>query len=200
MANDMWRTGDRVTHSGKPEWGVGTVTAVEPATQDGKPCQRVTARFDRAGLKTLSTAYADLQPPDDIGALEQRIREATALPDADEHDAARAFMADLPDELTDPFSDLDARLSRSLECYRHKPSGVGLIEWASVRSGLADPLSRFNRHELEELFQRFRTSLDNHVAKLVRELARSDRERLRAVVEQAGAEGRQALKRLDALR
>jgi len=199
MANEPWRTGDRVTHAGKPEWGVGTVTAVEPATQDGKPCQRVTARFDRAGLKTLSTAYADLQPPGDVGALDQSLRESD-LPGEDEHEAARVFMSGLPDELTDPFSDLDRRLERSLAYYRHSPSGGGLIDWASVRSGLADPLSRFNRHELEELFQRFRTSLDNHVAKLVRELARKDRESLERVVSQASAEARQALKRLDALR
>lgn len=200
MANDAWQTGDRVTHGGKPEWGVGTVTAVEPATQDGKPCQRVTARFDRAGLKTLSTAYADLQIPDDISALEQRVREASNLHDADEHEAARAFMADLPDELTDPFVALDERLRRSLEGYRHSPSGAGLIDWACLRSGMADPLSRFNRHELEELFQRFRTSLDNHVIKLVRELARTDREQLDGVIKGAADEGRRALKRLDALR
>ena len=200
MANDGWRTGDRVTHSGKPEWGIGTVTAVEAATQDGKPCQRVTARFDRAGLKTLSTAYADLQVPDDISALEQRVREASNLPDADEHEAARSFMSDLPDDLTDPFTSLDKRLAMSLESYRHSPTGGGLITWACQRSGLSDPLSRFNRHELEELFQRFRTSLDNHVIKLVREQARADRDRLDTVIKGACDEGRKALKRLDALR
>jgi len=88
MANETWRTGDRLTHAGKPEWGIGTVTAVEPATQDGKPCQRVTARFDRAGLKTLSTAYADLQPPGDVGALDMRLHDATDLPGEDEHESA----------------------------------------------------------------------------------------------------------------
>jgi hypothetical protein len=200
MADATWQMGDRVLHAGKPEWGVGTVTGVEPATQDGKPCQRVTARFDRAGVKTLSTAYADLQPPGDLGPLELRLREAEANPESDLDEAARAFMASLPDELTDPFTDLDARLASSLSHYKHQPSGGGLIDWANVRSGLADPLSRFNRHELEGLFQRFRTSLDQHVTKLVRELARKDRDRLEAVIKMADPEARRALKRLDALR
>lgn len=200
MAQDRWNTGDRVVHPGKPEWGIGTVTGVEPATQDGKPCQRVTARFDRAGLKTLSTAYATLQPPGDVGALEMELREQRGLPDADEHEAARAFMAGLPDELVDPFADLAERLRKSLEYYRYQPSGAGLIDWASIRSGLTDPLSRFNRHELEELFQRFRTSLDNHVTKLVRELARKDRDRLESITHAASPDAQRAMRRLDALR
>ena len=200
MSQEKWRTGDSVIHAGKPEWGVGTVTAVEPASQDGKPCQRVTARFDRAGLKTLSTAYADLQPPGDLSALEREIAAVEALPGHDEHEAARTFMASLPDEITDPFAPLDERLADSLGQYRFQPTGAGLIDWASLRSGLADPLSRFNRHELEELFQRFRTNLDNHVGKLVRELARKDREALGRVTSQAGDEAKRALRRIDALR
>ncbi|MGE3107738.1 MAG: DUF3553 domain-containing protein [Phycisphaerales bacterium] len=57
-----WSYGDRVVHSAKPEWGHGVVTSASATTQDGVPCQRLTIRFDRAGIKVLSTAFAELKP------------------------------------------------------------------------------------------------------------------------------------------
>ena len=51
---------DKLQHTGKPEWGVGTVLSVQRATHEGKPCQRLTVRFDGAGRKTINTAFAAL--------------------------------------------------------------------------------------------------------------------------------------------
>jgi hypothetical protein len=50
-----------VVHAGKPEWGVGVVSSAQNVTQDGKPSQRLTIRFERAGLKTVSTAVASIR-------------------------------------------------------------------------------------------------------------------------------------------
>ena len=58
------KPGDRVRHAGRPEWGVGAVQSTEASAHEGKPCQRVTVRFEREGLKTLSTAFADLRSAD----------------------------------------------------------------------------------------------------------------------------------------
>ena len=54
--------GDRVVHAAKPEWGVGQVVGAQPISENGVSAQRLTIRFDRAGLKTLSTGFAELRP------------------------------------------------------------------------------------------------------------------------------------------
>lgn len=64
-----------------PEWGPGTVTRVQAAAHEGKPCQRLTIRFERAGLKTLSTAFAVLVPADE---RPRSFAAAVALQDAND--------------------------------------------------------------------------------------------------------------------
>lgn len=58
---DKFQIGDRVLHPGKPEWGVGTVASAAGAVHEGAQCQRLGIRFDRAGLKTISTAFVNLR-------------------------------------------------------------------------------------------------------------------------------------------
>lgn len=58
---DKFQIGDRVLHPGKPEWGVGTVASAAGAVHEGSPCQRLSIRFDRAGLKTITTAFVSLR-------------------------------------------------------------------------------------------------------------------------------------------
>jgi len=58
---DKFQIGDRVLHPGKPEWGVGTVASAAGAVHEGGQCQRLGIRFDRAGLKTISTAFVSLR-------------------------------------------------------------------------------------------------------------------------------------------
>jgi hypothetical protein len=58
---DKFQIGDRVLHPGKPEWGVGTVASAAGAVHEGAQCQRLGIRFDRAGLKTISTAFVSLR-------------------------------------------------------------------------------------------------------------------------------------------
>lgn len=69
MTTKEWSYGDKVIHAGKPEWGIGQVTGASGATHEGKPCQRVVVRFERAGVKTLSTAFAELRPAAEAPSL-----------------------------------------------------------------------------------------------------------------------------------
>ena len=61
MPQIEFKFGDRVVHSLRPEWGTGVVTQAQSTIIDGKPAQRLTLRFDRAGLKTLSSPPAELE-------------------------------------------------------------------------------------------------------------------------------------------
>lgn len=193
--------GERVIHAGRPEWGMGTVTATQPMLYDGKPCQRVTIRFERAGLKTLSTAIAELQ------------RASEASPDSGDPGESKAgfiaqietegpekIMQRLPESCRDPFLSLEKRLINTLNLYKYTPEGASLLDWAAAQSGLADPLVRFNRHELELLFRRFEINRDDHLRKLAQELKRADAEALARVVRSAPASARNALRRADVLR
>lgn len=60
-AQDRFEAGDRLIHPGKPEWGVGTVKSAAGMVHEGTPCQRLAIRFDRAGLKTISTAFVQFR-------------------------------------------------------------------------------------------------------------------------------------------
>lgn len=225
----LWSFGDKVIHAGKPEWGSGVVTAAQGATHDGRACQSLTIRFDRAGVKTISTAFAKLVPASEAPIL--LAAAAAAVPSEPEAAPANPFgravtgrsapsptpepdpfaagfvprdqkqvMTRLPDAATDPFSTPMARLQATLAVYKFTPTGSSLLDWAAIQSGLADPMSRFNRHELEKFFEAFVVVRDGHLKKMVQELKRIDPAGLSRALAQAPASAQQAIRRLDALR
>lgn len=191
-----WKAGDRVIHRGRPEWGIGEVTSAERDTHEGQSCQRLNVRFARAGLKTLSTAVADLGPAEERPAL--AAQNGWLPPASDETEVE--VMTRLPEAATDPFRPLSARLKTSLDLYRFTGTGASLIDWAVIQSGLDDPLTRFNRHQLEQFFERFRVNLDQHVRKTAAELKRSDPAGLSAAVAGAPPAAQRALQGLDGRR
>jgi hypothetical protein len=198
MSSPAFKFGDRVVHPGKAEWGEGVVTGAQPATQDGKPCQRLTVRFDRAGLKTLSTALAPLQLVQDRPEIEGAL--ATAGSDwlsTVGSKQVQEIMTRLPERATDPFATTEQRFESTLGLFRHRISGGSLIDWAIQQSGLKDPLSRFNRHDLEEFFKRFEINRNQQLKKLHAEMQRSDPSTLSRLMGAAPAEARDALRRLD---
>ncbi|CAG1008591.1 hypothetical protein PHYC_03587 [Phycisphaerales bacterium] len=214
MSDSSWNRGDNVMHSAKPEWGAGEVLVAEPAIHEGKPCQRLTIRFSRAGTKILSTAFADLRraigPAPSAPAPDQETKPSTpafassngsnpfAAPAPD--DDYGALLAGLPDRATDPFQTLRSRLAATLDLYRFNDSGGSLLDWAAAQTGLKDPLSRFSRHELEQSFAKFRVEVDNHLRKLVRDMAKQDAQGLRELTAAAPPAATQAIRRLDPLR
>lgn len=201
MLATSFAKGDVVIHSGKPEWGPGDVLSTEGMLHEGKPVQRLTIRFSRGGLKTLSTAFADLVPARDHKGS-QVIATATALVEdkplaAMDRSLDEALLA-LPDSVTDPFTTVGKRLEACFGLYALGEKPSGLLDWATAQTGLRDPLARFNRHELEAWFDRFRIALDNHMRKLLRDGRKQDpagvEQVLRRVVSPAG---KAALRRAD---
>lgn len=227
----MFSTGQRVLHTGKPEWGSGIITEAMKTTQDGKPCQRLTIRFDRAGLKTISTAFATLIPAEDAAALASdpldlprsssaangaigsgRTGGGNGVSSAQEAEFAarlmgapasmdiRQRMTKLPDSATDPFLTPMDRLKNTIGLYRFQPTGASLLDWAAMQSGLADPLSRFNRHELEKFFESFVIVRDQQLKKVAGEARKLEPEKAAAMLKSAPANVQQSLRRLDAMR
>lgn len=190
----QWSYGDRVIHQSRPEWGAGTITKAAAAVHEGKPCQKLTIRFERAGLKTLSTAFAQLAEA--RGFQPQSSVEP-------EHDAftpqekPQEVFARLPEPARDPFTSPEARFEATLNLYRFTPEGGSLLDWAAMQSGLADPLSSFARPELEALFQRFAQARDEHLRSLAAELLKRNPALVKQAASSAPAEARAALRRLD---
>lgn len=213
--------GESVVHAGRPEWGTGQVTACTPAQHEGKPCQRVTIRFDQVGTKTLSTAFANLKPasnhtPSPAGVTGSTRTRAPARSTATNDHAAGGSpvgwldeleqkspaerLTRLPEETRDPFLTFEDRLKNTLNLYRFTTDGASLLAWAGMQTGLRDPLADFSRHELEEHFARFRTALDNHLRQMVRELSRPVPAGVQQILQQAPPEAHPVLRRLGAAR
>lgn len=220
MPPRSWSVGDTVRHATRPEWGYGKVSKAEATLHEGKPCQRLTIKFDRAGLKTLSTAFAELHastavPMGGLGmdaSAEGRLNGdsnavTSATSTANTNDAFLPqgesigdVLARLPDAASDPFRTLEARLKATLALYRFQPTGASLLDWAASQTGLADPLGTCNRHELEAAFQRFRVRLDAHLVALARDAAKADPGLLTRLRPDAPSQARSALDRLNTRR
>ncbi|MCR9216166.1 MAG: DUF3553 domain-containing protein [bacterium] len=199
IAQDVFGFGDRVVHAGKPEWGIGVVSSAQNLSQDGKACQRLTIRFERAGLKTLSTAVADIRPADQADAPARQIRSESEgatttesngswLQELEAGDPAEV-MARLPQSCTDPFQSIGNRIKATLGLFRFSDSGGSLLDWAAAQTGMKDPLSRFNRHELEQFFARFQTNRDAHLRRLAAEALKKDPGCLREAAKNAPPKG-----------
>ena len=179
---ERFQFGDRVRHRKRPEWGIGSVLKVEEATVDGQSTQRLAVRFPNAGVKTLSTGHAELERVAEIvadplsnghGSIEawDRLKES-GWPDKMAARKIEELMTTLPEDARDPFRTVRDRLAYTLQLYRFDRSGRGLVDWAVAQSGLEDPLSRFTRHELEQLFDRWAFERDNHLRRLLDECRR----------------------------
>lgn len=183
-------------HAAKPEWGAGDVMLAEPTTHEGSPCQRLTIRFARAGVKTILTSAAEIRAADAAPRLSQDRPEDPLSAIAAAADADEALLR-IPDRASDPFSSLADRLRGTLDLYKFADSPGGLLDWAAIQTGLKDPLSRFSRHELEQYFSRFRASLDDHLKKLLRDARKSNPGMIAEVAAAAHPSGKSALRRVD---
>lgn len=196
MTTREWCAGDRVFHAGRPEWGEGQVVSATADTQDGRRCQRLVIRFDRAGSKTISTAFAVIHPAQDMPVMAEAPRTDDPL-SAPPGVPAAELLVRVPENATDPFLGGKRRLANTLALYRFTEGGASLLDWAAMQTGMKDPLARFNRHELEQFFGQFRLNLDAHLKRLVKDLRRQEP----AVLAEAGATATgaaaQALRRAD---
>jgi len=221
MLMKKWSKGERVIHATKPEWGYGEVLQAQSAQQDGKPCQRLVVKFTRAGTKTVSTAFADLRTAEEGPFLAAAAREAAedaskavngslsakAKEESGEDmldtalDAALRnpveMMTRLPDSVTDPFLSLRKRAQAAVSLYKFGESPAGLLDWAAVQTGLKDPMSKFNRHQLEDFFVRFKIVLDAHLKKLLKDVRKQEPALINELLAAASPAGQQAMRRAD---
>lgn len=212
MQMRKWNKGERVIHATKPEWGHGEVLEAQSSNHEGKPCQRLVVKFTRAGTKTVSTAFADLRAASESPVLASLARmEPEPQTDASTTngetmldsalDAALnnpiEMMTRLPESVTDPFVSLRKRTQAAVALYKFGESAGGLLDWAAVQTGLRDPMTRFNRHELEEFFVRFKLVLDGHLKKLLKDVRKEDPGFIAELQASSSPAGQQALRRAD---
>ncbi len=211
MPQILFQADDRVRHAAKPEWGAGTVLSAQPAMHNGEPCQRVTVRFDQAGKKTLSTAFARLalldraegEPPQPIQKPAKKGVSTPApsprkpeRPDPVSADVLRDRLATIPDALSDPFRSIEDRLADTLALYKFSPDDRTLLDWATIQTGVRDPLSTLTRHDLEQQFEVFRIRLDRHLRDLL-ENARRAKLDIRTLLADAPPGAQHALRRIN---
>lgn len=231
--------GMKVRHERRPEWGIGTISRVEHASN--ATSQRLTIRFPNIGIKKLVARHAELTVVENGQATASPSRTAAsasnghgrqtstktvAKPAASNNAVAdldappmdvwrqidnddwlspvarqkvEALMTSLPLDVRDPFNGLARRLRLTLDLYRFDRSSSGLVNWAVAQSGLDDPLSRFTRQELEQLFDRWSTARDQHLKRVLDE-ARAEPDSVRAAVKDAPPAARQAVQRAIARR
>jgi hypothetical protein len=190
-----------VVHPRRLEWGQGVVEQASSITHEGQPAQRVVVVFEDYGRVTINTAVAPLISKEAAGKMDNRLSErhphggAAAVAGGSgwlgklEAKSAQDPLRRLPAAMTDPFESELARLRATVESFRFgdDPSRHprGLIEWATAQSGLSDPLSQYNRHELEEAYRWFQRTRDEHLRGLVDQLARmGEREAVSALSRQ----------------
>lgn len=182
MIEATYKKGDRVRHPARPEWGIGVINKIEVLTRDASTDLRIWVRFPSVGEKTLLASVASLEIIDEQG-FGSGIHSRPTVTDLDlakgggwlgaiSKQSADNIMTALPGEATDPFASLRKRLEFSTQLYRFDGSSARLVEWSVAQSGLDDPMSRFNRQELEQLYKRFVFNLDAHLLKLLGELRR----------------------------
>lgn len=203
-----FQMGDKVVHAAKPEWGIGVVSTSAMTEHEGTPCQRLVIRFDRAGLKTLSTAIAEIKPAaGKVGIVPERDNPSFAPEPEVKNPILNAsaaerqkIMTGIPERARDPFATPAMRLAATLDLYRFNETGASLVDWAVMQSGLSDPLGAFSRHELEEYFGFFKRIRDKHLREEVRGASGVDPQELVRIARSAPPEGQQALRRLNTKR
>jgi len=151
---EQFRTGDRLRHPNRPDWGVGVVLKVHSHVDGGRRGQRLTLRFDGVGVKTISTLLVPLE----------YARSG--------QDLTVASLSELPADLSEGGSPM-ARLERALAWYRFDEHGRALLDWAIARSGARDPLAQLTRQDLEQAYAAFYRRLDFQVRELAGDLRRS---------------------------
>lgn len=206
------QTGELLRHALRPEWGTGSIVKIESSTIHGRPVQRLSVRFPNIGIKVLTWPHPDLERrspiapetaangQDQDGGLEQwsNIDDSDWLGPLAKRKVLEV-MVSLPERARDPFDSLRNRLTVTAELYRFEREGRSLIEWAIAQSGLVDPLSRFTRHELEQLFDRWADERASHFRRLLGE-AKREPVMVREVIVNAPLSARNAVKQVTASR
>ena len=155
----------------------------------------------------MLTALAEIRPADTNGAGHATGSHGTddkpshaETSDHLEGKALREIFGVLPEPTRDPFASLADRLKATLNLYRFTADGSSILDWASVQTRLADPLSRFTRAELEQEFGRFSHERDTHLRSLIRDAQRSRSDEALALLRDPPASAKRAVTRFNGAR
>ncbi|HVZ95047.1 MAG TPA: DUF3553 domain-containing protein [Phycisphaerales bacterium] len=198
MAGQEFKYGDRVVHAARPEWGTGVVTGVQNVAEAGVPSQRLTLRFDRAGLKTISTAQAEIRPAseaDVVAEPEAPVNGEAGWLQSLERLSPLELMTRMPEAASDPFASMASRLKATFDLYRFSNQGSSLLDWAAMQTGLRDPLTKFTRQELEQFFHRFALERDGMLKKNLLDAKKSDEPQVREMLANPPVTVKDALRR-----
>ena len=151
-------------NAARPEWGDGRVLRVQEVRHGDVLSHRVSVQFATVGHKTLLTPPARLAWP-----TPERERETGWLDQLGGRTADDVLRA-LPEQVTDVLGTLRERLAAVLPMYAYAGEGADLVMWARRQTGVADPLSHWNRDELEQAFAGFGDERDAHLRGLAAQL------------------------------
>jgi hypothetical protein len=179
LRRTIFQPGDKVRHSAKPQWGLGRVERADRVSHDGQEAQKLVVTFPNHGRVTLHTGFAPLTLANAPNPPSTQPMAETALPIP----ALLETLKTLPEPATDPLRSLAGRLGATLDLYRFTTEPRSLLDWAVAQTGLEDPLSHLNRHELEQAFGAFAVRRDKHLRDLLRSLRKEGQG---AVIDQAG--------------
>lgn len=166
--------GDRVRHPARPEWGEGRIESVRPAGAG----QRLSVSFANHGRVTINTAVVALESIHGSSGLNGagngngngRINGVDAgagwLGSIGEQTPTE-LLAELPEETRDPFGSLSSKISATMDLYRFEHSARGMHDWAVAATGLADPLQRFTRSQMEQAYEAFERARQSHLHQLL---------------------------------
>lgn len=199
-----------MAHLRRPEWGIGEVYEARLIQHEGRSAQRLVVTFPNRGRVVINTALAplELQADRPLNAQEPSTSmNATQRTTSSEGGWLAALERNgkprgselwaLPTSFSDPFLSDAQRLHNVLDSFRFGLDARSLIDWAVAQTGLADPLTKYTRHELEQGYQHFARDRELHLRDMVRQLKRQGQH---VLLEQAMSrcripEARQALSR-----
>lgn len=192
MTQTSFAKGDTIVHTKRPEWGPGVVDDASLIDHEGQRAQRLIVKFANRGTVTLNTAIAELVQKDSIQTMPTSSFSSSNSPTSTRKaesnsggwlgsltktDPAKALYS-LPDSMNDPFVSTSKRLEIMLDSYRFSTDPRQprlLLDWAIMQTGMADPLSKYSRQELEQAFPRFARDRDNLLLDTVKQLKREGR-------------------------
>jgi hypothetical protein len=145
--------GQTVRNAARPEWGAGKVLRVQEVRQGDTCAHRVSVQF-QTGHKTMLVPPARLTAP-----TPERQRSAGWI-DQLAGTTTDDVLRKLPPSVTETLGGPRARIAALLPLYAYTPDPQGLVHWARRQTDIADPLSQWNRDELEAAFTAFAVERD----------------------------------------
>ncbi len=179
--------GQKVENAARPDWGVGTVTRVQPVHSGPTTAFRVTVQFAH-GQKQMLSPPARLIAPRGEQTREQGWLDSIGRRTLDDQ------LRSIPAEYTDVLGTPAMRLKALVPLFAWEDSPQALEKWARKQTGVGDPLSLWSRDELGVAWTAFCAERDSVLKAVVaRVLAGEGRAGLQAILSELEPQARAAI-------